>query len=525
MKKYKIYKRITMVLHMTLLMLLQTACGQKTPTEFVLPKEAVTAEEYIKALKSQCDVLSDEAVTAGIQMLADKRIEEIRSTPTQVEVTGTKYYVAADGNDFYDGLSPDKPWQSMKRVSEAALNPGDGVFFKRGDVFTGELMAKEGVTYSAYGEGEKPRLYARGKNTADPKYWEKTEIENVWVYSQILYEDIGNIVFDGTTNARKIYRSEETDGRCLDSHTGQEFYTWKDLTEDMSFYHEADAKIYLKCEAGNPGELFEEIWLVPKKAVIRVGKNNHVTIDNLHLAYANFGISSIENEGLTVQNCEFSWIGGCIQKGPGEYSASRTFPTPYGNGVEVYGGEITNYTVDNCYFWQIYDAAMTNQGSGSDKIAVENVRYTNNVVEKAVYAIEIFHRESEQAKAENSVNGIYIENNILRMGGGFGHFARPDQEVTALIRNGKLINNTTNYVVSNNIFDRSMSKIIQAQDDGGSKAMYYDNIYVQKRGLIFANRLGLKILVDENMEALLEGTNTEHNSTYIIVEDIGYEKY
>lgn len=525
MKTSKVFTKIMISALLILVMLWQAACANDEAAGFVLPKKATMAEAYIKALKSQCETLTDEQVTDGIQMLSQKRIEEIRNTQTEVEITGTKYYVAEDGNDLNDGLSPEKPWKTLEKVSNAALNPGDGIFLKRGDIFTGQLMAKEGVTYSAYGEGEKPRLYAYPINVADASLWQATEVENIWVYTMPVFNDIGNIVFDGTSNARKIYRSEAGYGG-LDYHTKREFNTWRDLTDDLSFYHDHDTddKVYLKCEAGNPGEIYEEIRLVPKVSLIRVLENDNVTIDNLHIAYANYGVSAYGNTGLTVQNCEINWIGGCIQRGPFEYSPTRAWPTPHGNGIEVYG-EAKNFTVDNCYIWQVYDAAMTCQGSSDGNIAVENVRYTNNVVEKAVYAIEIFYGKSNKESDVRSVDGIYIENNILRMGGGFGHFARPDQGVTALIRNGGIIDNTTNYMVTNNIFDRSMGKIIEAQNDGGSKAMYYDNIYVQKRSLVFANRLGKKYLADANLAALLAETNTEQNPTYIIVEELGYDKY
>ena len=234
--------------------------------------------------------------------------------------------------------------------------------------------------------------------------------------------------------------------------------------------------------------------------------------------------SAGSQSGLTVQNCEFNWIGGCIQKGALEYSSTRTFPTPYGNAIEIYG-EAKNYTVDNCYFYQVYDAAMTHQGSKNGNIAIENVHYTNNVVEKAVYAVEIFYGNSTSESDVRSFDGTYVENNILRMGGGFGHYARPDSGVTALIRNGALMDNTTNYIVKNNIFDRSETRIIQAGADGGSKAQYYDNIYVQAKEYTFANRNGKQFVADATLAEALASTGTEHNSTYIIVDELGYGKY
>lgn len=493
----------------------------KTEAKFELSAQAQTSEDYIKELKAASADLSAKAITDGIQSITDKRIAEIRNTETTVEVAGTKYYVAMDGDDANDGLSPEKPWKTLNKVTNASLKEGDGVFFKRGDIFTGQLAAKSGVTYSAYGEGEKPRLYAAEENAADASLWVKTDAENVWMYNKDCDLDIGNIVFDGKTNARKIYQSLESDGKKLDYNTKREFNTWKDIKDDLSFFHADDKRVYLKCVAGNPGEIYDEIRLVPKVSILRITTNNNVTVDNLHFEYGNFGVSMGSSKGNTVQNCEFRWIGGCIMMGPLEYSVQRTFPTPYGNAVELYG-EAQDYTIDNCYFYQIYDAAMTHQGNSTGNIEIKNVRYTNNVVEKAVYAVEVFYGESKNTADKRSFTDTYVENNILRMGGGFGHMARPDGGVTALIRNGGIFSNVTNYIVRNNIMDRSLTKIVQAANDGGSKIQFFDNIYVQKQNEMFCARLGKNYYADENLGFNLSATSTETNPTYILVNEFEF---
>ena len=40
------------------------------------------------------------------------------------------------------------------------IKAGDAVLLKRGDIFRGNLVsAKSGVSYGAYGEGDKPCIY------------------------------------------------------------------------------------------------------------------------------------------------------------------------------------------------------------------------------------------------------------------------------------------------------------------------------------------------------------------------------
>jgi len=89
--------------------------------------------------------------------------------------TGTTYYVSQEGHDGNDGLSPKRAWQSLSKVNSAHLEPGDSVFFKRGDVWRGQLRPRSGnekgsIRYGAYGEGPKPLLLGSVR-LDDPEDW------------------------------------------------------------------------------------------------------------------------------------------------------------------------------------------------------------------------------------------------------------------------------------------------------------------------------------------------------------------
>lgn len=487
---------------------------------------------YIKEIWERAEREGAPAVCEAVEALTQKRIREIRETPTEVTVSGTSYYVSADGDDSADGKSPETAWRTVGAVCEKKLLPGDGVFFRRGDVFRGNLFALPGVTYSAYGSGEKPMLLAWDKNSADPKLWKETDEPGVWEYAEVYEEDIGAVVFDERLCARKVYRSHETDGRWLDYRAGRAFDGYHDLTDELSFWHGSQnsegepktGKLYLRCEQGNPGALFSEIEMNKRVHGITV-KGNGVHIDNLCIAHAGMhGIGAGKTDGLTVTNCEIRWTGGTIQRPirgfPG--LADRSWPTPFGNAVEIYG-EARNYTVDNCYIWQAYDAGVTHQGPAKGELACENVRYTNNVITDCVYGIEIFYGDApEDDTSARSFSGTTIENNIVRRGGGFGHEARPDEGVTALIRNGALLKNTKEYVVRNNIFDRCREWIVTARNDGGSKAEYRDNVFVQTEGGRYAVRKGKEYRYDRDLPSRIAETETESGSRYIYVDKLGY---
>ena len=486
----------------------------------------MTAESYIKELKEKCGSLTAEQVEGRISEITQKRIAEIKSTKTEVKISGCSYYVSNDGSDDNDGKTAENPWKTTERLTAAFKNgelcEGDGVFFKRGDVFRGGFECANGVTYSAYGEGEKPKFFSFFKNAADEDLWKETDAKDVWEYTEdVSALDIGNIVFEGKTCARKIYLSLEDDGTFTDARMNRKFSGYADITDDLSFWHdwerdgEFTGKLYLKCTAGNPGKVYSDIEFTQRSSMFRVGGKKNVTVDNVCICCSNFGVSG-ECHGLTVQNCEFYWIGGCYMLGARKYTPSRKFQTPYGNGIEIYG-EAQDFTVDNCYFREVYDAAMTHQcGGGERAINNRNVRYINNVCEKCVYSVEIFYGESPLENRSNY--GCRVENNILRDGGGFGHIARPDTGVTALIRNGRTMMNTKDYIVRNNIFDRSEEKIIQAGNDGASKAQYYDNIYVQYKDGRFCTRLGTEYKADKDLPEALHATGTENNPTFFFLD-------
>ena len=74
-----------------------------------------------------------------------------------VAAAGTTYFVSDAGDDNNDGKSAETPWKSLAKVNAAALEPGDSVSFRWGDVWTGGLFvnqngnAKSALTINSYG--------------------------------------------------------------------------------------------------------------------------------------------------------------------------------------------------------------------------------------------------------------------------------------------------------------------------------------------------------------------------------------
>ncbi len=76
----------------------------------------------------------------------------------------TTYYFSNSGDNNNSGLSKSSPWKDINKLNSIALNPGDKILLKCGDVFTGNFnighsgTEQHPITIASYGEGAKPVL-------------------------------------------------------------------------------------------------------------------------------------------------------------------------------------------------------------------------------------------------------------------------------------------------------------------------------------------------------------------------------
>lgn len=426
---------------------------------------------------SEFETIPDD-VLAALDKKTEDRIAEIKATKTEVKPTGDgkAYYVSAStGNDSNDGLTEATAWKTLDKLSAVTMTKGSVVYFKRGDLWRDvKFRARSGITYSAYGEGDKPKFYGSPFDGAVTGKWEATDTPNVYKYSERIADDVGQIVFNGGDHSL-IAQKTLYDGP--NAVTG-----YKDLKKDLEFFHDLGGKrveatndtgyIYLCSTSGNPAERFTNIEFNRRNNVFSAG--NNITFDNLCIAYGgSHGVGAGTCEGLTVQNCEFWWIGGALQN----YNEGAV---RFGNAVEIYGGA-TDYTVSNCYIDQVYDAGVTHQVSHETEgdFIMKNVTYKDNVILRCVYSIEHFIRARE-GTTRYQVNISYTDNICRYAGDGFGK-TRPDKTAPSHIRSGGAVD-TANFVISGNVFDRSTNQLFIFEAGGDEAAEFKGNTFIQTKG-------------------------------------------
>jgi len=425
---------------------------------------------------------SPASVEEAIDLKAEALKQEILQAEDLTDFQGKVYYVSSSlGDDSNDGSSPDKAICSLSKVNELDLKNGDAVLFNRGDTFRGHVKTKAGVTYAAYGDGNKPFLFGSPFNAAQHGKWTLTEKENIWVYSEPLFKDVGTLVLDDAQAAFKVMLVKMDDGSTVHIETGAPFSGYMDLDRDLDFYHDyKETGLMYLCSQENPASRFHSIEVLEKGHVFSAV--NDVKIDNLTIMYCgSHGIGSGTTSSLEVTNCVLGWIGGSIQ---GEALFGRRHPTRYGNAIEIYGG-CGHYLVDHCWIYQVYDAGITHQFSsgGTQDIIQTDVTYKDNLVEDCVYAIEYFLGKADGDSVIRYMDNILMENNILRRAGyGWGS-QRPDKETPAILKSWGSRNQASNFIVRNNIFDRSTHNLLNVSAEQKEWLPVFDgNTYAQKRG-------------------------------------------
>ena len=458
----------------------------------------------------------------------DKQAEEmkaqIRNNQSEIEDKNfsTFYYISSQGDDLNDGLSPDRAIKSLKRLAELDLKDNDCVLFRRGDLWRGQIKAKKGVTYSAYGKGEKPRIYGSPYDAAKVGKWIETDTKNVYMYDGELPSDVGTLIFnEGEAHAIKVMMIRQEDGSTLHIATGEPFASYRDLKRDLEFYHDYKNKkrVYLCSTEGNPAERFTSIEISPKGNIIQATDNT--TFDNLCIKYGgSHGIGSGTVKNLTVTNCELGWIGGSIQS---EDIFGRNHPTRFGNAIEIYGG-CENFLVSNCYIYQVYDAAITHQHQGDteERLVMKNVLYANNLIEDCVYSIEYFLGRKDTNPSHYMENILFTNNLMRRAGYGWGK-QRPDKETPAHIKSWTHhINNAINFRVENNIFDRSTHDLLNiAAARKESLPTLSANTYIQYRNKMAGawGSEGIRYVYDQEVALALKDLFGEEKGEILFVEE------
>lgn len=381
---------------------LATAVGSGTAEIIATSVNGLTAGCTVNVASSAAILTPemDEKLHADLQAA----IDEIMNSDSEIvhsdvyipgeTYTGRAYYISNDGDDNNDGLTPETAWRTMFKLNyeinwgeNRVVKSGDIIYFRRGDTFrlndgdvnavnTNIMPTTDGITFSAYGEGPKPIITASSENGSGAEKWELAYEDasgaKIWKYYRDLMDTSTVVCNDGEALTNRVYEwwdgdeyvSCTCDEWLMDANTGVDLLDGllslgDTLTEDMSIVSrpvvsdDDKGPLYFRCDAGNPGAIYESIEFSEKEinGIVWLLVNDTV-FDNISFrcngnSYikngVDFGNDALKN--TVIQNCEFAYGGGSVSfygiKDGGNFVAAQ------GDGIY---NVVDNATIRNNYF-------------------------------------------------------------------------------------------------------------------------------------------------------------------------------
>jgi len=351
------------------------------------------------------------------------------------------------GDDRSDGRSENSPWQTLDRVHAADLLPGDQVRFRCGGEWRGTLKPKSGapgrpVVYTSYGQGPKPK-FMQAKNVSRPEDWFE-DAPGIWsTVTNGLTCHVGNILFNGGERCGRmkflvptwtppVWKSRRWTGMNALTHE-------LDYCNDVS-----NGLVRVKC-AANPAKRFHSIELALGRTIVQFHHAHDVVFDGLHVTIGGLhGFQGAITKRLTFRNCDVSWIGGTIYIWLENRDGTLFAPERLGNGIEFYNN-CDGHVVENCRIWEIYDAAITNQGRDHDQ---RNLVYRNNRIWNSEYSYEYW--------CDGVVSNIVFEKNVCTDAGcGWAHAQRPNPNGSHFMNYPHVTKRVKDFVVRDNVFSNA----------------------------------------------------------------------
>ncbi len=487
---------------------------------------------------TETELPAEETVTAADLLgAAETRRGEFMNRCYEPQFTdgGKVYYISPDGCDDNDGLSPETAWATLDRAFEThwpttrdLLKYGDTVLLKRGGTWyvspdehagltSDAYNIVNGVTLGAYGEGERPVIRGDIPEADEASFWTLYHDEDgkkIWASKEKL-QDSNVIVFNGGEfYAKEVlpYWSTTLNDYC--NKYGDPFVISVELENNLSFccmleldgpecaqLEDCTARgtLYLRCDEGNPAEVFDELAL--PQAQTGLGLWTDSTITDLDLRYFTCIAAELSSYGYytgqQVVNCEVSWSGGLISNYHTEDWLPDGVMRQYcaGGALQVSG---SGNSVRDCY---IHDCGpmtliVSIHANGAEHLMYENMTYTGNLFEYCGAPLHIADLvKMDHADAEGFIANLdFSDNIVMHSGGGWIEelvlqTADETSSFLSAVENTMGAANNDNIRIADNIFYGSAGSLLCLTDylwnsrEKANKPMIFSgNIYAQAKG-------------------------------------------
>ena len=149
---------------------------------------------------------------------------------------------------------------------------------------------------------------------------------------------------------------------------------------------------------------------------------------------------------------------------------------------------------------------------------MKDIHYTNNVITHTSYPVEYFIAKPNPG-VQHAYIGLEISHNIIRYTGyGFGD-QRPDKSAAAGIKGWNTYNAAEDYVMNNNIFDRSKYMLMQVGAGATAWMPKMDgNTYIIEEGANFGNIGANSSFATPMLASYIKANSKDENASVYILK-------
>ena len=170
-------------------------------------------------------------LTLSFAMFSSAFVRNVSASQELTRLYGRDYYVSSiDGNNNNDGSSESQAWQTLDKINEIELKPGDRVLLEAGSVFTNGFLHIKGsgssvapIEIDKYGQGNNPRIDTNGqgiwyqdygKTLDNPSHKNKGYVSSSILLYDVEYINIKNLeITNKALNIDTKYNSVNTMNR------------------------------------------------------------------------------------------------------------------------------------------------------------------------------------------------------------------------------------------------------------------------------------------------------------------------
>ena len=427
-------------------------------------------------------------LTVFVGLFSNSGIATVFAEENSNGTSGRDYYISSlNGDNRNDGTEKGKAWETLDKLQEVQLQPGDRILLESGSVFNGFIHLKDvsgteenPIEINKYGEGNNPRIdtngqgiwyqdYGKALDSASHKY--KDYISSSILLYDAEYINISNLEITNKAPEKEAkYNSLNTMNRTGVAAVAQNKGTIDHIYLDGLNIHDVIGNVYDKHM--NNGGIYFTVFKPKNESETGISKYNDIKIENCT-------VNNVNRWGIAVGYTAY-WDNFTASEIPDDVIAK------YGStGVEIrnnylkdVGGDaittmycdrpLIEYNVSDGIAKQINNTDYSETGGGKVAAAIWPWKCKNAIFQYN----EVFDtciNQDGQAWDADSGDGTIYQYNYSHNNGGGAVMVCLDQAVNTVFRY--------------NISENDLSGVLNLP--GHPKAEIYNNVFYIKEGVPF----------------------------------------